>query len=314
MAGRCERRVLSIQSSVVWGYVGNKTAVFPLQVHGFDVSPINTVQFSNHTEYGHFKGQVLNDDDLSELVSGLRTNQLLRFSHVLTGYIGSKSFLEKVADVVKELRANNDSIVYVCDPVMGDDGHMYVPEDLVQPYKDVIVPLADILTPNQYELELLTDRRVRTEGEALAAMEHLHQKGVGTVVLSSSHLDGGHHGDHLLALASSSTDGVREVYRLVIPRVEATFVGTGDLFACSLLTWLHKDRNNIKSALEKTVATVQAVMARTLAFAKENTEPGEKPGMAAMELQLVQSKADIENPTVTIQASKVPVDKQATTK
>ncbi|KAK7108088.1 pyridoxal kinase-like [Littorina saxatilis] len=301
MAGKCEKRVLSIQSSVVWGYVGNKTAAFPLQMHGFDVSPINTVQFSNHTEYGHFRGQVLNDTDLDDLVAGLRTNNLLQFSHVLTGYIGSRSFLEKVADVIKELRNNNPNLTYVCDPVMGDGGHLYVPADLVEPYRNTIVPLADILTPNQFELELLTERKVTNEHEALEAMGRLHDKGVGTVVLSST--DFATEGT-LVALASTNKESGREVYRISIPKVDATFVGTGDLFACSLLTWLHRDKE-IKSAFEKTVATVQAVMARTLTYAKENTSLGTKPGMAAMELQLVQSKADIETPVVTLQATKV---------
>lgn len=301
MATRCDKRVLSIQSTVVWGYVGNKTAAFPLQVHGFDVSPINTVQFSNHTEYGHFKGQVLNDADLSDLVSGLRTNNLLNFSHVLTGYIGSRSFLEKVADVVKELKDKNPDLTYVCDPVMGDGGHMYVPPDLVEPYRNLVVPLADILTPNQFELELLTECKVTSELEALAAMSRLHDKGVKTVVLSS--LDLGQPGT-LVAIASTQSGGNREVYRLDIPCIDAKFVGTGDLFACSLLVWLHKDKE-LKEAFEKTIATVQAVMVKTLDYAKENTAPGEKPGMAAMELQLVQCKPDLENPTVTLRAVRI---------
>nr|KAG5706825.1 hypothetical protein BaRGS_004160 [Batillaria attramentaria] len=289
------------KSTVVWGYVGNKTAVFPLQVHGFDVSPINTVQFSNHTEYGHFKGQVLNDADLADLVSGLRTNNLLNFSHVLTGYIGSRSFLEKVVDVVKELKDKNPHLTYVCDPVMGDGGHLYVPADLVEPYRNLVVSQADILTPNQFELELLTESKVGSEDEALAAMGRLHEKGVKTVVLSSSDL--GQPG-MLVALASTESDGAREVYRLAIPSVDATFVGTGDLFACSLLIWLQKDRQ-LKDAFEKTVATVQAVMARTLDYARGNTAAGQKPSMADMELQLVQSKADIENPVVKLKAAKV---------
>ncbi|KAK7497221.1 hypothetical protein BaRGS_00011515 [Batillaria attramentaria] len=291
MSAGTSNRVLSIQSTVVWGYVGNKTAVFPLQVrnverkestvqnqkpvwvsqpaytaegevHGFDVSPINTVQFSNHT-----------------------------------GYIGSRSFLEKVVDVVKELKDKNPHLTYVCDPVMGDGGHLYVPADLVEPYRNLVVSQADILTPNQFELELLTESKVGSEDEALAAMGRLHEKGVKTVVLSSSDL--GQPGT-LVALAN----GAREVYRLAIPSVDATFVGTGDLFACSLLIWLQKDRQ-LKDAFEKTVATVQAVMARTLDYARGNTAAGQKPSMADMELQLVQSKADIENPVVKLKAAKV---------
>ena len=99
-------RVLSIQSHVVHGYVGNKAAVFPLQLLGFDVDVINSVQFSNHTGYDQkWEGDVLNGGQLDSLLDGLERNDLLKNTqHLLTGYIGSESFLRSVIRVLNTLK------------------------------------------------------------------------------------------------------------------------------------------------------------------------------------------------------------------
>lgn len=128
-------RVLSIQSHVVQGYVGNKSAVFPLQLLGMDVDPINSVQFSNHTGYKHFTGRRLTGDELHDLLDGMETNNLLRdaHTHLLTGYIGSISLLDAIVRVYERLRAaqtHSERLVFVCDPVMGDLGKLYVPLEL----------------------------------------------------------------------------------------------------------------------------------------------------------------------------------------
>ncbi|KAG8384152.1 hypothetical protein BUALT_Bualt04G0088500 [Buddleja alternifolia] len=179
-------RVLSIQSHTVQGYVGNKSAVFPLQLLGFDVDPINSVQFSNHTGkllislhsnslrpetrweviwYPTFKGQVLNGDQLWDLIEGLEANNLLYYTHLLTGYIGSVSFLNTVLKVVDKLRSINPGLTYVCDPVLGDEGKLYVPQELVSVYREKVVPVASMLTPNQFEAEQLTGLRVYLVGK-----------------------------------------------------------------------------------------------------------------------------------------------------
>ncbi|KAL8610090.1 hypothetical protein ACOMHN_045487 [Nucella lapillus] len=294
-----ECRVLSIQSSVVYGYVGNKSATFPLQVLGFDVSTINSVQFSNHTGYGKFKGQVLNADDVRALFEGLQENNLMKFSHVLTGYIGNKFFLEEVGQRIAAMKKTNPDLIFVCDPVMGDNGAFYVPAELMPVYRDKIVPLADILTPNQFELEKLAGMEVKSEEEAFAAIDSLHDTGVRTVVLSSSTL--GTNGN-LLCLASSCLKGEKRRYRLKIPKLDAIFVGTGDLFAACLLAWMCRDQGDLKLALEKTVATVQDVITRTLSYAKKAAGENNKPNSANMELRLVQSKKTIETPEVQISA------------
>ena len=113
-------------------YVGNKAAVFPMQLLGLDVCAINSVQFSNHTGYpAGVCGQVLDDTQLQELVDGLNANNINHYSHIINGYIGSKSFLTKLGEVVLHLKSVNPSLVYVCDPVMGDTGPgLYVPQVL----------------------------------------------------------------------------------------------------------------------------------------------------------------------------------------
>ncbi|XP_061177256.1 pyridoxal kinase-like [Saccostrea echinata] len=295
MADMPEKSVLSIQSTVVFGYVGNKSAAFPLQVLGFDVSTINSVQFSNHTGYKCFKGQVLNSDDLACLFDGLKENNISSFSHILTGYIGSKSFLEKVADIVVDLKTSNPSLLYVCDPVMGDHGKMYVPEELLPVYIEKILPIADIVTPNQFEAEKLTGVEISNVEDAIKAMQILHSKGPKTVVISSSEFatDG-----TIICLASTVTNGCKEVYKVQFEKVPAIFVGTGDLFAACLLAWLEKDKN-LKLALEKTISTLQNVIKRTLDRARVLAGEGNAPTPAQMELQLVQSKAVIENPPLS---------------
>ncbi|KAM6447073.1 pyridoxal kinase isoform X3 [Python bivittatus] len=201
-----ECRVLSIQSHVVRGYVGNKAATFPLQVLGFEIDTVNSVQFSNHTGYDHWKGQVLNSNELHELYEGLKLNNVNHYDYVLTGYTRDKSFLAMVVDIVQELKQQNSNLVYVCDPVMGDkwsgEGYMYVPEDLLPVYKDNVVPVADIITPNQFEAELLTGRKIHTEKEAIEVMDMLHNMGPETVVITSSDLQAPSGNDYLIALGS----------------------------------------------------------------------------------------------------------------
>lgn len=289
-----ECRVLSIQSTVVSGYVGNKSAAFPLQVLGFDVSMINSVQFSNHTGYGKFKGQVLNASDVECLYNGLKENDLLWYTHLLTGYIGSKSFLEEVARIIQNLKKINPSLVYVCDPVMGDNGKMYVPSELLPVYKETVVPLADIITPNHFEIELLTGRKIENEEDVKLALEDLHSMGPKTVVISSSHL--GTNGN-IVSMASTVKNGKKERFKVEFPHIPAIFVGTGDLFAACLLAWMQTD-NNLQLAIEKTISTLQAVIRRTFVYAQEKAGPGNTPNSAHMELRLVQSKSDIENPAI----------------
>ncbi|XP_075159822.1 pyridoxal kinase [Haematobia irritans] len=299
-----KRRVLSIQSHVVHGYVGNKSATFPLQVLGFEVDAINSVQFSNHTGYDVVKGQVLQEKELADLFSGLESNGLLKcYSHLLTGYIGNASFLRQVAKIVTKLRATDPNLIYVCDPVMGDNGQMYVPKELLPIYRDEIIPLADILTPNQYEVELLTEKKISDEKGIWEAVKWFHDRGIDTVVISSSDL--GKPGQ--LRAFLSKKNGPR--FALNIPKqgTNVSFTGTGDLFASLFLAHSYQTpASQLGDALERTIASLQAVISRTLeSMSPDVIEGKRKLTSFDCELKLVQSKEAIEKPTIKLHAEEI---------
>lgn len=296
------KRVLSIQSHVVHGYVGNKSATFPLQVLGFEVDAINSVQFSNHTGYKTIKGQVLQEKELGDLFEGLEANNLLQcYSHLLTGYIGNESFLRRISYIVKKLRQINPNLVYVCDPVMGDNGKMYVPEELLPIYREEIIPLADIITPNQYEVELLTENKISTEDDVWSAVQLFHDRGIDTVVISSSELGD----ENELRAFLSKKNGCR--YIINIPRQGngISFTGTGDLFASLFLAHSHI-ADDLGSAFEKTIASLQAVLKRTIESMPTDVLSGKRKVTAQeRELKLIQSKSVIENPRVVLRAHQI---------
>ncbi len=284
-------RVLSIQSHTVHGYVGNKSATFPLQLLGFDVDPINSVQFSNHTGYkGGFRGQVLGGEQLEDLVLGLEENGLLKYySHMLTGYIGSVSFLRKVLDVHKKVKSHCPDLIYFCDPVLGDNGNLYVPKDLVTVYREEVLPVVNVLTPNQFELELLTEKKVTDFESARVAFEILHSKGIETIILTSCQFNETK-SDIICLLASvKKGDGKVRVFQAEQPLVKGYFTGTGDLIAALLLAWLARDKENFVGAIEKACTSMHAVVHRT-SESRCDSDP--------TELQLVQSRKDIEEPDV----------------
>ncbi|KAJ8875233.1 hypothetical protein PR048_023128 [Dryococelus australis] len=307
MSEECPR-VFSIQSHVVSGYVGNKSAVFPLQVLGFEVDAINSVQFSNHTGYPSFHGQVLNETELDVLLKGLQENGLDKYTHLLTGYVGSPSFLRRIAALVQHLRKVNPKLIYVllkggsvavCDPVMGDNGRMYVSEELLPIYRDTILPLADIIVPNQFEVELLTGRNVTSVAEAWEAVQLFHDKGIKTVVLTSTGLGTD---SHLLALASSTLGGTARKMSINIPKFSATFTGTGDLFAALLLAWMHRTKGDLKSSIENVIHTMQAVLTKTMKHVEDCSQKGIALTAAHNELKLIQSIEEMKKPLPTLLA------------
>lgn len=291
-------RVLSIQSHTVQGYVGNKSAVFPLQLLGYDVDPINSVQFSNHTGYPTFKGQVLNGKELWDLIEGLEANELLFYTHLLTGYIGSVSFLNTVLEVITKLRSVNPGLVYVCDPVLGDEGKLYVPQELVSVYKEKVVPVASMLTPNQFEAELLTGLRIESEQDGREACNKLHAAGPAKVVITSIKVDG-----NLLLIGSSKMDKDQapEQFKIEIPRIPAYFTGTGDLTTALLLGWSNKYPDNLAKAAELAVSSLQALLQRTI---NDYKSAGFDPKTSSLEIRLIQSQDDIRNPHINFSSEK----------
>ncbi|BBM97515.1 hypothetical protein Mp_1g06330 [Marchantia polymorpha subsp. ruderalis] len=292
-------RVLSIQSHTVQGYVGNKAAVFPLQLLGFEVDPINSVQFSNHTGYSIVRGQVLDGDQLWALIEGLEANDLLYYTHLLTGYIGSLSFLEMVLQVLQKLRAVNPNLIYVCDPVMGDEGKFYIKPELAPVFRSKVVPVASMLTPNQFELEILTGSSIRTEKEALQACETLHALGPSQVIITSLDID-----NKLLLIGSDkpNKDEPAKQFRISMPKIPAYFTGTGDLMTALLLGWSYKYQNDLAKAAELAVSSLQGVLRRTIS---DYEEAGVSPNLKQLELRLVQSQTEISSPKLAYRAEKL---------
>jgi pyridoxine kinase len=179
--------VLSIQSHVVFGYAGNSAAVFPLQRLGREVWAINTVEFSNHTGYGSYRGRFLGAELVLELLAGLKERGILcRCEAVLSGYLGDAAVGKAVAEAVATVRAESPGAMYCCDPVMGDTGKgLYVKPDIPEIFKNELVPLADIVTPNQFELETLTGINTKTFSGTIKAVNALHEKGPGIVLVTS---------------------------------------------------------------------------------------------------------------------------------
>ncbi|RYR04006.1 hypothetical protein Ahy_B06g083506 isoform A [Arachis hypogaea] len=276
-------RVLSIQSHTVQGYVGNKSAVFPLQLLGYDVDPINS-------------GQVLNGQQLWELIEGLEGNDLLYYTHLLTGYIGSVSFLDTVLEVVSKLRSVNPKLIYVCDPVMGDEGKLYVPQELISVYRERVVPVASMLTPNQFEAELLTGFRIQSEDDGRKACNFLHEAGPSKVVITSINIDG-----TLLLIGSHEKEKGKppKQFKIVIPKIPAYFTGTGDLMTALLLGWSNKYPDNLEITAELAVSSLQALLQRTL---NDYKSAGHDPRSTSLEIRLIQSQDDIRSPEITFKA------------
>ena len=309
-----QKRVLSIQSHVVSGYVGNKASVFPLQVLGFDVDFINSVNFSNHTGYQNgFEGDVLGGDQLRNILNGLERNGLLQgIGHLLTGYIGSESFLRAVLDVLKKLRSVNSEshpVRYVCDPVLGDqdwlgnNSRFYCPKELVEIYRTLLIPLADVLTPNQFEVEQLTKVKVKTIADAKRACNILHSMGpelvfITSVVLDDSDQDVSTGSRQMTILASKREgNGTPEMWRVDSSIISGRYTGTGDLCAAILLAWTAKEPGNLSSAMEKVCGSMWSII--------KETENKANDSVSSRELRLIQSKDVLENPPSLFEARRI---------
>ncbi|UYV78969.1 PDXK [Cordylochernes scorpioides] len=259
--------------------------------------------------YKCFKGQILNADDLEVVVEGLQKNGILaRYTHLLTGnltmctgYCSSLTFLEKVCQMVQDLRKENPNLVYLCDPVMGDNGHWYVPQELLPVYRDQLVPLADIITPNQFEAELLTGLKLDSEAAVIQALGVLQSRGCPTVVISSVALKPG----QLTCYATSSRHSPGVLVRMTIPPLPATFTGSGDLFSALFLAWISQPDTSLKVALERAVNTVHAVLAETQNHIARVQEAQGSVEPYDMELRIIQSKAILEKPPSKLQAEEI---------
>lgn len=179
--------ILSVQSAVAFGHVGNSAAVFPLQRLGFEVWPVNTVAFSNHPGYGSWRGKICPSELVAELLAGIAERGVLgRCSAVLSGYLGTVETGEAVLDTVMQVKQANPDALYCCDPVIGDRaGGAYVRPGIDAFFRERALAQADLATPNHFELEQLTVRRVLSLADALVAADALATMGPRIVLVTS---------------------------------------------------------------------------------------------------------------------------------
>ncbi|MDI4656738.1 pyridoxal kinase PdxY [Xanthobacter autotrophicus] len=251
--------LLSIQSHVAYGHVGNASAVFPLQRLGVEVWAINTVQFSNHTGYGAWRGQVFDAAVIGELVEGITERGVLsRCDGVLSGYMGSADIGAAILDTVARVKAANRNAAYCCDPVIGDVGRgIFVRPGIPELMRDLAVPAADVITPNQFELELLSGRACAFLDDAIAACDALHARGPKVILVTS--LNVAETPPDCIDLIASGPDG-RFLVRT--PRLAVSLNGAGDAIAA--LFFFHALRTgSTREAVSAAASSIYGVLERT---------------------------------------------------
>jgi pyridoxine kinase len=253
--------ILSIQSHVVFGHVGNSAAVFPLQRLGREVWPLMTVQFSSHAGHAGWRGRAFDAGLIDECVAGLQVIGVLSgCAGLLTGYLGKPEIGEAVVRVLASLRAANSEAAYACDPVIGDVGRgSYVATGVGEFFRDRALPLATIATPNAFELEWLTGERAGDLKAAQRAIAALRRRGPQIVVAKSLTLDDTPK-DALDMLAGDETG----FWRLRTPKLPIAVNGAGDLFAALFFHhWL--ERRGTREALSLAASSVHAIVTATQA-------------------------------------------------
>lgn len=253
--------IISIQSQVVHGHVGNSAAVLPMQAHGLNVAAVPTTLLSNHPGFETMRGRVLEPELVGDLLRGVEERGLIETSrYIVSGYLGSRANGEVVAAFVKRARQINPDITYICDPVMGDANlGVFVSDQVVECLCDELVPLADLLTPNQFEVGLIAGSQLSTWLELEAAVRKIQaQRGARLVVTGCT--------------LSDTPDGSLEnivfedksCTRLTSPRLPMVPVGTGDLYTGLLTASLARDLTLVDAA-RRAATIVLDILGRTMA-------------------------------------------------
>lgn len=285
------KNVLSIQSHVVYGYAGNKAAVFPMQLLGVDTWALNTVQFSNHTQYGKWKGMVIPKEQIGEIAQGIaEIDALHECDAVLSGYIGAAEQGAEILAVVEKIKALNPNALYFCDPVMGhpDKGCIVAP-GVAEFLRDEAMAKADILAPNLVELRELTGLPVENFAQALAAVEAILAKGVKKVLVKHLSKVGQDPNQFEMLLATQA--GMWHISRPLHAFIGRDPVGVGDLTSGVFLANLLNGKNDVE-AFEHTANAVNDVMSTTHARGK-------------YELQIIAAREFITTPQSQYRAVKI---------
>ena len=281
-------KVLSIQSSVAYGHVGNSAAVFPLQRLGVEVWPVFTVHFSNHTGYGAWRGPLLSADDVREVITGIEERGVLgEVDAVLSGYQGGEDIGDVILDAVARVKAANPAATYTCDPVMGNAKSGCFVNPAIPPLlRERVVPAADLITPNQFELGFLTDTAPLTIEDTLASVELARAMGPSTVLVTS--VERPDAPADTIEMMAVTDDGA---WIVQTPRLPMKANGSGDVTA-ALFTAHLLSTGDPAVALARTSSSVFDLLQNTL-------DSGER------ELQLVQSQETIAEPRLQFEVSRL---------
>ena len=251
--------LLSIQSHVAYGHVGNASATFPLQRLGAEVWPVHTVQFSNHTGYGAWRGQVFGADLVRDVVSGIEERGVLpKCDGVLSGYMGDAAIGEAILEAAAKVKSANGAALYCCDPVIGDVGRgVFVRPGIPEFMRGKAVPVADVITPNQFELDYLSGIKTNALADVLKAVKRLHNTGPKTILITSLHLEDTPKDS--IELLASGADGQ---FRLRTPLLDISVNGAGDAIAALFFFHLLKTKSSAE-ALANAASSIFGLMKLT---------------------------------------------------
>jgi pyridoxine kinase len=281
-------KVLSIQSAVAYGHVGNSAAVFPLQRIGVEVMPVYTVNFSNHTGYGAWRGPLISPDDVREVISGIEDRGAFpKIDVVLSGYQGSEGIADVILDAVARIKAANPGAVYSCDPVMGNakSGCSVAPAIPVL-LRERVVPAADLITPNQFELGYLTGTEPGSLESTLESVDLARASGPRTVLVTSVERPDREEGT--IEMVAVDDCGAWIVRTPLLP-MKAN--GSGDVTA-ALFTAHYRRTGDAADALARTASSVFELLANT-------HDSGER------ELRLVESQEAYAHPRLQFEVQQV---------
>ena len=253
--------ILSIQSSVAYGHVGNSAVTFPLMRMGVEVWPVITVHFSNHTGYGAWRGPLLSAADLRDVVQGIDERGVLGdVDAVLSGYQGGEDIGAMILDAVALVKQRNPAAIYCCDPVLGDeDGGLYVRPGIPELMRQQVLPAAQIITPNQFELASLTGLPVSTMAELLSAADAARSIGPDVVLVTSVVRRDGPPGT--IDMAAVNAAGA---WLVTTPRLPQIFTGSGDVTAATFLASLLSSYD-VPQAMAHTAAVIYGLLEVTAA-------------------------------------------------
>jgi pyridoxine kinase len=282
-------KILSIQSSVAYGHVGNSAAVFPLQRLGHEVWPVSTVHFSNHTGYGAWRGPLLAPDDVAAVITGIAERGVLpSCDAVLSGYQGGVGIAEVILSAVAQVKAANPAATYTCDPVMGNATSGCFVDPAIPPIiREHVVPRADVITPNQFELGFLTDTSPVSIADTLASADLARAMGPATVLVTSV-LDGDAEASETIGMLAVTGAGA---WLVETPRLPMKANGSGDITAAMFTAHLH-ETGSPAEALARTASSVFAVLKATL-------DSGER------ELRLIAAQDAIATPACEFEVRRV---------